>query len=513
MSRAHNKGTPATIARKTPVPCSDSTHDHDHDHNHDHHADHYHAENENQLRLKYHWQLFIGNLLKKSKEEIFGENSNSLSQLDNLKARNAWKLCLLIGSSGGIYTSTSVISFMYPILLPLVERNYLNLIHLATRSITYSYQKIHVLNTSVLSANHDSSSSSNNARDESKVNPLVLVMLENLITLSLPEIMDITQFSTYFIQQNYHQRIFQLLMEKYLSIITIDLSNVTPILRKRERDDGESASSLTSMEVVDPVTPTKEEKDKEKLDNEIGLCFSLSIRCLKELLKRLKGTQLSSTLLSSAIHSFFHIYQLNDFSSSFFQIMKDSEVFHGYSLIDEFSFEFENKTISEEIVSLFCSLSLFDVYNELFLQQMIPTILQEILLPSSSLSTSTTMVTMTMKKKERMMELLSRIIYSNESILILEFIFDFLQKQFFSSLFINTNNNGNYQGIIGVMTAEQWTIFQEILSLFASMMNTEKSSKDKASFFKVRYPALSLPFPLLFSFEFMSRRKQNCSSD
>jgi hypothetical protein len=84
-----------------------------------------------------------------------------------------------------------------------------------------------------------------------RVMPLLMNMLENLITIGLPERIDILQFQEFsvFIQQNYHIRIFELLFYHYFTKLEIDLSNVNPApnQRKRERAEEEDQNKVSVL--------------------------------------------------------------------------------------------------------------------------------------------------------------------------------------------------------------------------------------------------------------------------
>jgi hypothetical protein len=249
--------------------------------------------------FKRNWKFFVENLLVKAKEEIFpplpgGKDENdvelvSLSNIDSLKARNAWKLILLIGSSGGISTSNTVIAAFLPLLLPLLERNYVNLTFSLRKMISYSYQRIHVLNSTLFNSSQSQQAS---LQAGGKVLPLLMNMLENLIVIGLPERIDISQFQEFsvFIQQNYHIRIFELLFYHYFTKLEIDLSNVNPVQRKRERPTEEENTNShvnnNKMELVGKEKEGEESGEKETMDSEYSLTYFFAIRATKELLKR-----------------------------------------------------------------------------------------------------------------------------------------------------------------------------------------------------------------------------------
>jgi hypothetical protein len=249
--------------------------------------------------FKRNWKLFVENLLVKAQEEVFPPLSGgkeekdaelvSLSNIDSLKARNAWKLILLIGSSGGISTSNTVIATFLPLLLPLLERNYVNLTFSLRKMISYSYQRIHVLNSTLFNSAQSQQAS---LQADGKVLPLLMNMLENLIVIGLPERIDISQFQEFsvFIQQKYHVRIFELLFYHYFTKLEIDLSNVNPVQRKRERpteEENNSNNNNKKMEVVGKEEKEEEESgEKETMDSEYSLTYFFAIRATKELLKR-----------------------------------------------------------------------------------------------------------------------------------------------------------------------------------------------------------------------------------
>jgi hypothetical protein len=127
---------------------------------------------------------------------------------------------------------------------------------------------------------------------DGKVLPLLMNMLENLIVIGLPERIDISQFQEFsvFIQQKYHVRIFELLFYHYFTKLEIDLSNVNPVQRKRERpteEENNSNNNNKKMEVVGKEEKEEEESgEKETMDSEYSLTYFFAIRATKELLKR-----------------------------------------------------------------------------------------------------------------------------------------------------------------------------------------------------------------------------------
>lgn len=212
-------------------------------------------------KLKVYWKLFVGNLLTKAKKELFPETIPTVltgenHALDSLKGRNAWKLCLSLGQSGGLFANTAVMSSFLPTILPLVQSTLTKAKKELTNDIIYSYQGIRVLMTS---------SNSTNRHDE-KLLPLVIAILENLVTLALPDVMDVSQFQSlsFFLQEKYHEIVFTELSQFILSPLVVDVGHVLKI--KEEKDN------------VDQV--------KRVLENDILLCYLFVIRGIKELLRR-----------------------------------------------------------------------------------------------------------------------------------------------------------------------------------------------------------------------------------
>jgi hypothetical protein len=178
---------------------------------------------------------------------------------------------------------------------------------------------------------------------------------------------------------------------------------------------------------------------------------------------RLKGKDLSSEMISSAFNRFFNIYK--DGFPSLFHIIRKNDVHFSYDLQQEFQLEKENKNLLEEISNFFIVLSSSSsVYNSILLKEMIPTILQEILKGSAA----------TDKRKKLLLSLLSKMVCANDDIVLLEFLFEFFQKNFFA-----TNMESG-------LSSEKLTVFNEMMELFAKIMKSDSVPAEKKASFKVK---------------------------
>lgn len=120
------------------------------------------------------WQTFDETILSRS----FAEISNNV---ESMKARSAWKLCSLIGASGGLVSAAVVTQRFLPLAIEKTEENLSMSRKLVKRSLTAAHKGIQVLPSAAI---------------QEKIMPASLVLLDNLVCCSLPKNVDSSRIST-----------------------------------------------------------------------------------------------------------------------------------------------------------------------------------------------------------------------------------------------------------------------------------------------------------------------------
>lgn len=214
---------------------------------------------ENKQELCGDWRTFHDNILRKAERE-FG-----VGNIESLRSKLAWKLCMVIGTSGGCLVSGRIVKQLYRLVMDRVKLTSLNLRTVLVKTVNASKRNMRLLSTSALVMNNNE-----------KILPASLSMLESLLCCALPLTINISQL----------KELNPLSFEEQSDLIKLLISFMDYVALE---DD-----VLMEVEVDDSG-----EKALMKLDGDSCAALTQAIHAMKTYLMRTKGFVAGRSLLEA----------------------------------------------------------------------------------------------------------------------------------------------------------------------------------------------------------------------